>query len=82
MQIRSRLQRLAVCNDLAADRSALKTTGMRPPNSDLLCAVELAIASEWDAAHELVQQYEDDATAAWIHVVLHKIECDLGNARY
>jgi hypothetical protein len=33
-------------------------------------------------AHELVQPYEDDTIAAWIHAVLHKIEGDLGNARY
>ena len=51
-------------------------------NDDLLRAVELALAGEWDAAHKLVQQYEDDANAAWIHAVLHKIEGDLGNARY
>ena len=51
-------------------------------NDDLLQAVELALAGEWDAAHQLVQQYEDDATAAWIHAVLHKIEGDLGNSRY
>jgi hypothetical protein len=51
-------------------------------NDDLLKSVELALAGEWDAAHELVQQYEDDATAAWIHAVLHKIEGDLGNSRY
>ncbi len=51
-------------------------------NDDLLRAVELALADQWDAAHELVQQYEDDATAAWIHAVLHKMEGDLGNARY
>jgi hypothetical protein len=37
---------------------------------------------EWDAAHQLVQQYEGDATAAWIHAVLHKMEGDLGNASY
>ena len=41
-----------------------------------------AKAGKWDAAHEVVQQYEDDATAAWIHAVLHKIEGDLCNARY
>lgn len=29
-----------------------------------------------------LQQYEDDATAAWIHAVLHKIEGDLDNSRY
>src|SRR5665213_1138376 len=51
-------------------------------NDDLLRAVELALAGDWDAAHELVQQYEDDAAAARIHEVLHKLEGDLGNARY
>ena len=51
-------------------------------NDDLLQAVELALAGEWDAAHERVQQYEDNAMAAWIHAVLHKTEGDLGNARY
>jgi hypothetical protein len=61
--------------------------GVKPPamsvtKADLLSAVELALAGEWDAAHELVQQHETDATAAWIHAVLHKVEGDLGNARY
>lgn len=51
-------------------------------NNDLLQAVELALAEKWDAAHNIVQQYEDDATAAWIHAVLHKVEGDLVNARY
>jgi hypothetical protein len=55
---------------------------MAAVNDDLLKAVELALAEDWDAAHNLVQQYEDDATAAWIHAVLHKIEGDLGNSRY
>ena len=55
---------------------------MSAPKEELLKAVELALAEKWDAAHEVVQQYEDDATAAWIHAVLHKLEGDLGNARY
>jgi hypothetical protein len=55
---------------------------MSAPNDELLQAVELALAGKWDAAHEIVQAYEDDATAAWIHAVLHKLEGDLGNARY
>jgi hypothetical protein len=55
---------------------------MSKMNKELLKAIELALAGGWDAAHQLVQQYEDDATAAWIHAVLHKIEGDLGNARY
>jgi hypothetical protein len=49
---------------------------------ELLRAVELALAGKWDAAHDLVQQHEGDATAAWIHAVLHKMEGDLGNSRY
>ena len=55
---------------------------MSAPTNELLQAIELAQAGKWDAAHEVVQQYEDDANAAWIHAVLHKIEGDLGNARY
>jgi len=49
---------------------------------DLSKAIELALAGEWDAAHRIVQRYEGDATAAWIHAVLHKIEGDLNNSRY
>jgi len=55
---------------------------MSAPKYELLQAAELALAGKWDAAHELVQPYEDDATAARIHAVLHKMEGDLGNARY
>jgi hypothetical protein len=51
-------------------------------NDDLLRVVELALTGQWDVAHELVQQYEDNATAAWIHAVLHKMEGDLANSRY
>jgi hypothetical protein len=50
-------------------------------NNELLRAIDLALAGDWGAAHELVQQH-DDAAAAWIHAVLHKMEGDLGNARY
>lgn len=49
---------------------------------DLLKAIELALANEWDAAHRIVQRYEGDATAAWIHAVLHKIEGNMSNSRY
>jgi hypothetical protein len=55
---------------------------MSEMNHELLKAIELALAGEWDAAHQIVQQCEDDVTAAWIHAVLHKMEGDLGNARY
>jgi hypothetical protein len=51
-------------------------------HQELIRAVELAQINEWKAAHEIVQAYEDDATACWIHAVLHKIEGDSGNSRY
>jgi hypothetical protein len=49
---------------------------------NLLQAVDSTLAGEWNAAHQIVQQYEADATAAWIHAVLHKIEGDHDNSRY
>jgi hypothetical protein len=55
---------------------------MRTPCEDLIKAVDLALAGDWDAAHQLVQQHENLATAAWIHAVLHKIEGDAANSRY
>ncbi|HUA66669.1 MAG TPA: hypothetical protein VME24_12535 [Alphaproteobacteria bacterium] len=51
-------------------------------NDALPHAVELALAGDWDAAHQIVQQYEDDGTASWIHAVLHKMEGDVSNSRY
>jgi hypothetical protein len=49
---------------------------------ELTRAVDLAIAGNWDAAHKIAQEDEEDATSCWIHAVLHKIEGDAGNARY
>jgi hypothetical protein len=49
---------------------------------DLIRAVDLAISGDWHGAHKMVQEHEDDATACWIHAVLHKIEGDEGNSRY
>ncbi len=51
-------------------------------NDELLRAVELALAGRWDEAHQLVQPYDDDPMASWIHAVLHQQEGDLGNSRY
>jgi hypothetical protein len=51
-------------------------------DKNLLRAIDLAVAGQWNAAHEMVQQYETDTTAAWIHAVLHKIEGDHDNSRY
>jgi hypothetical protein len=52
-------------------------------NYDLLLrAVGQALAGDWQAAHVIVQDYEADPFAAWIHAVVHRMEGDLGNARY
>jgi hypothetical protein len=48
----------------------------------LLQAIDLAVAGQWNAAHEIVQQYDTNPTAAWIHAVLHKMEGDPDNSRY
>ena len=51
-------------------------------NSSLQEAIDLALADQWDAAHKIVQELKTDATAAWIHAVLHKIERDQSNSQY
>jgi hypothetical protein len=48
----------------------------------LLDAVEKALAGDWQTAHVIVQEHEDDDLAAWIHAVVHRMEGDLANARY
>jgi hypothetical protein len=49
----------------------------------LLIAVEAALASDWEKSHNIAQEYEaqdySDATANWIHAVLHKMEGDQSN---
>ena len=48
---------------------------------DLIHAVDLLAAGEWDSAHKIVQ---DDASllGAWLHGIVHTLEGDLENARY
>ena len=49
---------------------------------ELLKAVDHALAGDGKAAHEIVQDHEGDPHANWIHAVVHRMEGDLGNARY
>jgi hypothetical protein len=49
---------------------------------DLIRAVDLALAGNWNGAHEIAQQDESDQTSCWVHAVLHKIEGDAASARY
>ena len=55
---------------------------MAATKEELIKAIDLAIAGEWEAAHKATLRLEGDATADWLHAVLHKIEGDHGNARY
>ena len=50
--------------------------------AQLADAVGAALAGNWSAAHEIVQQDEQDEFACWIHAVLHRQEGDLPNAQY
>ncbi|HXI85952.1 MAG TPA: hypothetical protein VNH64_00725 [Parvularculaceae bacterium] len=50
--------------------------------TDLRRAASLALAGDWEGAHEIVQQDETDSIACWIHAVVHKIEGDEANSRY
>jgi hypothetical protein len=49
---------------------------------DLIAATDAAIAGKWEEAHAIVQRFEDDSTACWLHACLHKIEPDESNSRY
>lgn len=40
-----------------------------------------AAKGDWNRAHELVQN-DPSAEASWVHAYLHRVEGDLGNARY
>jgi hypothetical protein len=52
------------------------------PKALLLEAVERALDGNWQAAHRIVQDHDEDELAAWIHAVVHRMEGDIGNARY
>jgi C1A family cysteine protease len=49
--------------------------------NQLIKAIKLAKAGDWNASHHIVQDYSD-STACWIHAALHKIEGDESNSRY
>ena len=51
--------------------------GLRPA----LEALWRAAKGDWDGAHRLVQD-DSSREAAWVHAYLHRVEGDLGNARY
>jgi hypothetical protein len=45
-------------------------------------AVSHALAGDWEKAHLIVQDHDENRIANWIHAIVHRMEGDLGNARY
>lgn len=52
-----------------------------PELSAPLAGLWWAAKGDWDRAHKIVQD-ESSREAAWVHAYLHRVEGDLGNARY
>jgi hypothetical protein len=48
----------------------------------LLDAVQVALGGDWQAAHLVAQDHEDEPLANWLHAIVHRMEGDLGNAGY
>jgi hypothetical protein len=46
-----------------------------------LAALWWAGKDSWDTAHKIVMN-DDGKACAWVHAYLHRVEGDLGNARY
>jgi hypothetical protein len=49
---------------------------------ELRAAVGQALTGDWQAAHLVAQDHEDEPLANWIHAVVHRMEGDLANAGY
>jgi hypothetical protein len=58
-------------------KASTNVTGMPP----LVQALWHDARGDWDAAHRLAQDV-DDEDGAWVHAYLHRKEGDLGNAAY
>jgi hypothetical protein len=62
-------------------RRSLSADDPPEPLSGIQRALWYGARGDWTRAHEIVQK-EDSSDAAWVHAWLHRIEGDLGNARY
>jgi len=62
----------------------LSTSGGSPPQglSPALQALWHLRKGDWQRAHSIVQEHEDDGAYALVHAHLHRIEGDVANARY
>jgi hypothetical protein len=70
-------------DDLAAAFEASLAQASPPPGlTPPLTALWHAARGEWDRAHAIAQVDEADPDHAWVDAHLHRVEGDLGNARY
>ena len=55
-----------------------------PPSglSPMLEALWFARKGDWQRAHAIVQEHENETTSALVHAHLHRVEGDLSNAGY
>ena len=62
----------------------LSTSGDSPPQglSPALQALWHLRKGDWQRAHAIVQEHDDERAYALVHAHLHRIEGDLANARY
>jgi len=57
-------------------------SGAQPPDlAPLLRALWHDARGDWERAHSIAQDIDDDS-ASWVHAYLHRKEGDLGNAAY
>jgi hypothetical protein len=61
--------------------ASLSDDAPAPGLQPALIALWWAAKGNWEGAHNIVQ-VESDASSAWVHAYLHRVEGDLGNARY
>jgi hypothetical protein len=60
---------------------ATLSSGAAPAVTPLLLALWHDARGDWDGAHRLAQDV-DDQSGAWVHAYLHRKEGDPGNAAY
>jgi hypothetical protein len=53
-----------------------------PLTIKLLEAVDRALSGDWQSAHLIAQDHEEDDRANWIHAIVHRMEGDAANAAY
>jgi hypothetical protein len=67
--------------DLASFKQSLTENQPSPNASPYLKALWYDAKGQWEQAHVLIQDVEDE-NASWIHAYLHRREGDNGNADY